>query len=69
MKLLSKTKTVYHRVIINGLLVYRIFVNPKTPWYVRILFLIPIAYVFIPTDFISDMIPILGQLDDLAVLR
>jgi len=31
--------------------------------------LIPIAYVFIPTDFIADAIPILGQLDDLAVLR
>lgn len=67
--LFSKAKAVYHWVIINGLLVYKIFVNPKTPWYVRLLLLIPIAYVFIPTDFIADMIPIIGQLDDLAVLR
>jgi uncharacterized membrane protein YkvA (DUF1232 family) len=69
MKFLSKAKALYHRVIVNGFLVYKIFVNPKTPWYVRLLLLIPIAYVFIPTDFIADAIPILGQLDDLAVLR
>ena len=69
MKLLNKAKTLYHRVIVNGFFVYKIFINPKTPWYVRLLLLIPIAYVFIPTDLIADAIPILGQLDDLAVLR
>jgi uncharacterized membrane protein YkvA (DUF1232 family) len=61
MKFLSKAKALYHRVIVNGFLVYKIFVNPKTPWYVRLLLLIPIAYVFIPADFIADAIPILGQ--------
>ena len=69
MKFISKAKIIYHWVIVNGFLVYKIFFNPKTPWYVCLLFLIPIAYVFIPTDFIADAIPILGQLDDLAVLR
>lgn len=69
MTFLSKAKTLYHRVILNGLLLYRIFVNPKTPWYVRLLLLIPIGYVVIPTDIIADAIPILGQLDDLAILR
>ena len=69
MKFLRKAKALYHWVIVNGFLVYKIFVNPKTPWYVRLLFLIPIAYVFLPTDFMADAIPILGQLDDLAVLR
>ena len=69
MKFLSKAKALYHQVIVNGFFVYKIFVNPKTPWYVRLLLLIPIAYVFIPTDFIATAIPILGQLDDLAVLR
>jgi uncharacterized membrane protein YkvA (DUF1232 family) len=69
MKFFSKAKTLYRWVIFNGFLVYKIFVNPKTPWYVRILLLIPIAYVFVFTDFIPDGIPILGQLDDLVVLR
>ncbi len=69
MNVLNTAKAIYHQVIVNGFLVYKIFVNPKTPWYVRLLLLIPIAYVFIPTDFIGDAIPILGQLDDLAVLR
>jgi uncharacterized membrane protein YkvA (DUF1232 family) len=68
MKFLSKAKTLYHWVIVNGFLIYKILVNPKTPWYVRLLLFIPLAYVFIPTDFIADAIPILGQLDDLAVL-
>jgi uncharacterized membrane protein YkvA (DUF1232 family) len=69
MKFLSKAKTLYHQVIVNGFLVYKIFLHPKTPWYIRLLLMIPIAYVFVPTDFIADAIPILGQLDDLAVLR
>jgi uncharacterized membrane protein YkvA (DUF1232 family) len=69
MKFLSKVKALYHRVIVNGFLVYKIFVNPKTPWYIRLLLLIPLAYVLFPIDFVADAIPILGQLDDLAVLR
>jgi uncharacterized membrane protein YkvA (DUF1232 family) len=60
MKYLSKAKTLCHRVIVNGFLVCKISVNPKTPWYVRLLLLIPIAYVFIPADFIADSVPILG---------
>ncbi len=44
MKFLSKAKTFYHWVIVNGFLVYKIFVNPKTPWYVRLLFLIPLHH-------------------------
>ena len=59
-KFFSKAKALSHGVIVNGFLVYKIFANPKTPWYVRLLLLIPIAYVFIPTDFIADAISILG---------
>ncbi len=69
MKLLTKARKVYTWVIASGLLVYKVFVHPKTPWLVRLLFLIPMAYVLIPMDFIADAIPVLGQLDDLVVLR
>jgi len=67
MKFLRKAKALYRRVIVSGFLVCKIFVNPKTPWYICLLLLISITYVFILTDFIADVIPILGQLDDFVV--
>lgn len=30
--------------------------------------LLPVAYVFVPTDIVSDFLPILGQIDDLLVV-
>jgi uncharacterized membrane protein YkvA (DUF1232 family) len=67
-KFLIKAKELYRGVIVKGVLAYYIFRNPKTPWYVRLLSFIPIIYVLIPTDVITDAIPILGQLDDVGVL-
>ncbi len=69
MKIVGKTKELFHQVILEGIILYLILVNPKSPWYARLFVLIPIAYVFSPVDFIPDVIPIMGQLDDLAVAR
>jgi uncharacterized membrane protein YkvA (DUF1232 family) len=42
--------------------------DPRTPWAARWLLLAAAAYVLIPTDFIPDFVPVLGWLDDLAVV-
>ena len=33
-----------------------------------IVFILSVAYLIIPTDLISDFLPVLGQLDDAAIL-
>lgn len=40
----------------------------RTPWAVRLLALLVVAYAASPIDLIPDFIPVLGQLDDLVLL-
>ena len=50
---------------------YKIFISlfdPRVPTKVKLFFLISILYVIFPFDIIRDMLPILGQLDDLLVI-
>ena len=42
--------------------------HPDTPWHVRIVLSIPVAYVCSPIQILPNFIPVLGQLDDLFVL-
>lgn len=49
-------------------LVYRLIVDPNVPVYLKILPFLSLAYLFFPFDLIPDMLPIIGQVDDLAIL-
>ncbi|MFO3795689.1 MAG: YkvA family protein [Anaerolineales bacterium] len=40
----------------------------RTPWHVRLLFGLLLAYALSPIDLIPDFIPILGHLDDFLIL-
>jgi uncharacterized membrane protein YkvA (DUF1232 family) len=42
--------------------------HPQTPWQVKALAIIVVAYAFSPLDLIPDPIPLLGYLDDLLLL-
>jgi uncharacterized membrane protein YkvA (DUF1232 family) len=42
--------------------------SPEVPLYLKILPALAIIYVLLPTDFIPDVFPILGQLDDVTAL-
>lgn len=42
--------------------------HPGTPWYVKALAAVIIAYAISPIDLIPDFIPVLGFLDDIILL-
>jgi uncharacterized membrane protein YkvA (DUF1232 family) len=46
----------------------RAWKHPCTPWHVRLLCGLLLAYALSPIDLIPDFIPILGHLDDLVIL-
>ena len=69
MKVIEKGKQLFRWILQNGYLLYSIVRHPKTPWTIRLLMFVPLAYVLFPMDIISDFLPILGQLDDLIILR
>jgi uncharacterized membrane protein YkvA (DUF1232 family) len=44
------------------------FADARTPWYAKGLLIVVLGYALSPLDLIPDVIPILGQLDDLLLL-
>lgn len=42
--------------------------DPRTPWYAKVLALLVIGYALSPIDLIPDFIPVLGHLDDLLLV-
>ena len=40
----------------------------RTPWYAKALAVTLVAYAFSPIDLIPDVVPVIGQLDDLLLL-
>ncbi len=49
-------------------LVYKLLLDPQVPFYLKALPFAAIAYLIFPFDFLPDVIPGLGQIDDLGVL-
>ena len=49
-------------------LVVQLVMDPKVPIYLKALPFAAIAYLIFPFDFLPDVIPGLGQLDDITVL-
>lgn len=46
----------------------KMFADKRAAKWPKILLIIGVVYLFIPTDFIPDFIPVIGLLDDLGVL-
>ena len=49
-------------------LVWYLIRDPEVPIYVKVIPLLAMLYVLIPTDIIPDVFPIMGQLDDITAL-
>jgi uncharacterized membrane protein YkvA (DUF1232 family) len=49
-------------------LIYRLFLDPEVPFYIKLLPVAAAAYLLFPFDFLPDVIPGFGQLDDITIL-
>ena len=47
---------------------YRVLKHPRTPWTARLVAALATGYVISPVQLIPSFIPVIGQLDDAAVL-
>jgi len=52
----------------QGKLALRLMRDPRVPLHAKAVLGLTILYVFSPLDFVPDWIPLLGQLDDAAIL-
>lgn len=49
-------------------LVWRLMLDPRVPAMPKLIIFVVLAYVISPLDLLPDVIPIVGQIDDAAVL-
>jgi uncharacterized membrane protein YkvA (DUF1232 family) len=52
----------------RGRLVWRLLRDPRVPIYLKVLPVGALVYVLSPLDFVPDLAPLLGQVDDIGVL-
>jgi uncharacterized membrane protein YkvA (DUF1232 family) len=52
----------------QGKLTLRLVRDPRVPLYAKAVLGLTLIYVLSPLDFVPDWIPLLGQLDDAAIL-
>jgi len=48
--------------------IYQLLRHPKTPWYAKGLFFLPMMYLCSPIQLIPGIIPVIGQMDDVFVI-
>ena len=49
-------------------LTWRLMREPRVPLFAKVLPALAVLYVLSPLDFIPDVLPVLGQIDDLGIL-
>jgi len=49
-------------------LTWRLLRDRRVAWWIKIIGLLPFIYLVSPIDFLPDFLPILGQMDDIAIL-
>jgi uncharacterized membrane protein YkvA (DUF1232 family) len=55
-------------IVRQARLAWRLMFDPRVPLWVKMIVPASLVYVISPVDFVPDVIPGLGQLDDLAVV-
>jgi uncharacterized membrane protein YkvA (DUF1232 family) len=63
-KLKSRAKKIKQDIFV----LVEAYKHPKTPFYVKLLSIIIVAYAFSPIDLIPDFIPVLGYVDDIILI-
>jgi uncharacterized membrane protein YkvA (DUF1232 family) len=59
---------VIRQTILRARLVWRLMRDPRVLWLIKLIPFSSLIYLLFPTDIIIDVIPILGQLDDMGVI-
>lgn len=49
-------------------LAWHLIRSPEVPLYLKVLPVLAVIYVLLPTDFLPDVFPVIGQLDDITAL-
>lgn len=49
-------------------LTWRLIRDPRVPLWAKVIPFITLGYILLPIDFIPDVLPIIGQIDDLGLL-
>lgn len=65
---LSSLRTVARRIKRDGVTLWFALRDPRTPWWVKALAALVVAYALSPIDLVPDFIPVLGYLDDVVLL-
>jgi uncharacterized membrane protein YkvA (DUF1232 family) len=65
---LSKLRKLFERIAREISFYRRVLAHPGTPWLSRILLGAALAYFVSPIDILPDVIPVVGQLDDLVIV-
>ena len=63
-----KAVTFFTRFPTQVRLCWRLFRDPRVATWTKALLVAALAYVVLPTDFVPDVIPFLGQLDDAVII-
>jgi uncharacterized membrane protein YkvA (DUF1232 family) len=58
----------FSELLQQGKLVFQLLLDPDVPIYLKALPFAAVAYLLFPFDFLPDVIPGLGQLDDITIL-
>lgn len=66
--LINKSPGFFGEMWQQAKLVFQLLLDPKVPIYLKALPFAAVAYLIFPFDFVPDVIPGLGQLDDITVL-
>lgn len=62
-----KTKNTSPSVIKQAVAMFKGLLDKRTPWFARLTGIIILAYIILPFDFVTDVLPVLGWLDDAAI--
>lgn len=58
----------FQELVQNAILAWRLLLDPRVPALTKVVPLAVLLYILFPVDVVPDLLPGLGQLDDLGVL-
>ena len=67
-KSLTSSPGIFGELWQQAKLALQLFVDPKVPIYLKLLPIAAVGYLIFPIDFLPDVVPGIGQLDDITIL-